>query len=466
MVISTTPGAEVQKPLATVVIGGLITATLLTLIILPVFYIIFSSFSIRSIFRSKSMSKIISVLLILSGFSLLNTAKAQQSRPIDLKQAIQLALDSNLAVRSSVYSVDIEKALKGASLDLPKTSIDGQYGQFNSYSKDNSFAVSQSFSFPTVYLNQNALANASIKSSEWQLKATQLDISTQVKQVYWQLVYLGSKQKLLAFQDSIYSGFLKAAELKAKAGETNQLEMISVRSQSLEVKNEFQQLKTDQEICRQKLKTILNSAITYYPEDSILHRMVLSVKADSESVLENPGLGFLQQQVEISRLEKKIERSQLMPEFTIQTMRGEQEIEGVPRTFGKGDRFTGIQAGISIPVWFIPYTSRTKASGLKELAARTNASYYLNSVMSDYRVLLGEYSKFSKSVEYYENQAVPEADLIIDQSSRSYKSGAIDYMDYVLNLNRALTIRQGYLDALNDCNQTIILIELITGKIF
>jgi cobalt-zinc-cadmium resistance protein CzcA len=30
------PGAEVQKPLATVVIGGLTTATLLTLIVLPV----------------------------------------------------------------------------------------------------------------------------------------------------------------------------------------------------------------------------------------------------------------------------------------------------------------------------------------------------------------------------------------------------------------------------------------------
>jgi len=41
MALSTSPGAEVQKPLATVVIGGLITATLLTLIVLPVLYIFF-----------------------------------------------------------------------------------------------------------------------------------------------------------------------------------------------------------------------------------------------------------------------------------------------------------------------------------------------------------------------------------------------------------------------------------------
>ena len=38
MAVSTAPGAEVQRPLATVVIGGLITSTLLTLFVLPTLY--------------------------------------------------------------------------------------------------------------------------------------------------------------------------------------------------------------------------------------------------------------------------------------------------------------------------------------------------------------------------------------------------------------------------------------------
>lgn len=42
MALSTGAGAEVQKPLATVVVGGLITATLLTLVVLPALYILFS----------------------------------------------------------------------------------------------------------------------------------------------------------------------------------------------------------------------------------------------------------------------------------------------------------------------------------------------------------------------------------------------------------------------------------------
>jgi len=42
MAIATGTGAEVQKPLATVVIGGLLSATLLTLVVLPALYARFS----------------------------------------------------------------------------------------------------------------------------------------------------------------------------------------------------------------------------------------------------------------------------------------------------------------------------------------------------------------------------------------------------------------------------------------
>ena len=41
MAVSTGSGAEVQKPLATVIIGGLISSLFLTLIVLPVLYSLF-----------------------------------------------------------------------------------------------------------------------------------------------------------------------------------------------------------------------------------------------------------------------------------------------------------------------------------------------------------------------------------------------------------------------------------------
>ena len=48
MALATGTGAEVQKPLATVVIGGLISATLLTLLVLPALYVRFGRKNLSS----------------------------------------------------------------------------------------------------------------------------------------------------------------------------------------------------------------------------------------------------------------------------------------------------------------------------------------------------------------------------------------------------------------------------------
>jgi cobalt-zinc-cadmium resistance protein CzcA len=223
-------------------------------------------------------------------------------------------------------------------------------------------------------------------------------------------------------------------------------------------------------IYSRKLKLLLNIASLPVPAEKNLHRIAYSVQNDSLPVLQNPNLNYVQQQVEISKFEKQLERSMMLPDISFgyfsQTITGSQDINGVSRNFGHDFRFAGFQAGISIPVWLAPFKARTKNAKINETIARTESESYLKTAMGNYSSLLDEFAKFSSSVEYYEKQAVPEAELIIDQATLSYKAGALDYLDYVLTLNRALAIKQNYLDALNNCNQTIISIEYITGKIF
>jgi len=117
-------------------------------------------------------------------------------------------------------------------------------------------------------------------------------------------------------------------------------------------------------------------------------------------------------------------------------------------------------------LWFGSNAAKIKAARLKEKVSQFSAENYSKSLLGNYNSLLGEYAKYNNSLNYYEKQAVPEADLIIDQASKSYKAGAIDYLDYIQSLSRALSIKQNYLDALNNYNQTIVSIEFITGKIF
>jgi len=63
MAISSAAGAEVQRPLATVVIGGLITSTILTLIVLPVLYTYFENFKFGK--KSKPAVAALAALMLL-----------------------------------------------------------------------------------------------------------------------------------------------------------------------------------------------------------------------------------------------------------------------------------------------------------------------------------------------------------------------------------------------------------------
>jgi len=468
MALSTSAGAEVQKPLATVVIGGLITATLLTLIVLPIFYVFFSSPRTRS--RLNGRKGLLMVLLLAGSALFSQTANAQQEKTMTLHDAIQTALDHNLTIRSASYSVDAQQALKKAAIDIPKTAIDGQYGQFNSYSNDNSWSVTQSLAFPSVYIRQNQLAKEHVQQAAYQLDVSKMETATRVKQLYWQLVYLKEKKKLLLWQDSLYSRFLRAAELRAQSGETNRLEMITARSQSLEISNQLFQITSDMAVLSRQLGVILNSDVPVIPDEKGLSRRSIRIVPDSLAIENNPWLAQVRQQVAVAQKETMVARSQWLPDISVgyfnQSIVGTQDINGIPKSFNRGYRFTGIQGGITVPVWYRAVSAKAKSAKINESAARTDAENYYRSLLNSYQSLMDEYRKFSATVDYYENQAVPEANTIIDQANLSYKGGALDYLDYVLMLGRALTIRQNALDALNNYNQTMVSIENVMGQLF
>ena len=86
MAISNGAGAEVQRPLATVVIGGLMLATLLTLFVLPILYVLFENINKDKMkFSKKSNYKKLSVFLLLISFG---SFQAQENITYD--QALEI----------------------------------------------------------------------------------------------------------------------------------------------------------------------------------------------------------------------------------------------------------------------------------------------------------------------------------------------------------------------------------------
>jgi cobalt-zinc-cadmium resistance protein CzcA len=477
MALSNSAGAEVQKALATVVIGGLISATLLTLIVLPVLYILFSGHkneaghSETSTKLNTAMNPLLIIILLACGTLCFPKSLAAQ-RPgkpaLTLPEAIRLATENNLNVRSSAYEVEKQRALTGTAWNIGKTNLDYEYGQLNSFRNDNGITVSQTFAFPTVYANQHKLANANVKSSEIDLSVTTGRIANQVKTTWWQLVFFKSKLRLLQYQDTLYMGFLRAASRRAETGETNKLEKISAESQSLEVKNELKQTQADIEIYLKRLQTLLNMRQPFTIADTALVKLKLSVATDSLAIMANPSLAFSRQQIEVASMESKVEKAKLLPDFTLgyfnQSITGTQDVNGTPRYYSSGDRFTGIKAGIAIPFWFKPNASKIEALKINHQIAQTNAEYFKSALSGEFEALLQEYSKYKGSIDYYEQSALPQADLIISQSTKTYKLGDMDYLEYIMTLSRALQLKNNYLETLNHYNQSILALEFIAGK--
>ncbi len=464
MALSHGSGAEVQKPLATVVIGGLLSATLLTLLVLPVLYI-FSETGFKKV-SPKVATLLLPLLLFLSGNHDVNAQTTLKT--VTLDQALQIANEQNNLIKSAQYQVDYNKSLKGTSTDIGKTNATLMYGQYNSYYKDNNLTVTQSIPFPTTMHRQAQYYNATTKSAEYNLAMTQNELEYKVKTAYYNLQFSKSKKLLLMRLDTLYSEFLRAAELRMKTGESNMLEKATAQSQLYEIRTMIAQNDADILIYQTQLQTLLNSNEPITTSEPVIGKKILNLSVDSAAIADNPALQYFKQQIEVANAGKGLERSRLMPDLTVgyfnQSLYGTSNYNDPSRLAGANTRFQGVMVGVAFPLWAKPQLSRIKANEAYVNAAQTNYQAYEKNLQGEYENAYQQYLKYKNSMEYYETNALPTAKVIQQNALRNYQSGNIGYVEFSQGINRAITIEQGYLDILNQYNQSIIYIEYLIGN--
>jgi len=396
-------------------------------------------------------------------------AAAAQTEKLTVDQAIGIALKNNFGIKASSYDVESQRQLKKTSFDLPKTNVSMLYGQYNSYAKnDNNFTITQSIPFAALG-SQGALNRSLIASSQLKKAATENELTYQVKQVYYQLAFVQARRSLLSQQDSIYEGFLKAASLRYKTGEANLLEQTTAETQRNEVENQMRQNEANSKILRTQLRTLLNVELLPEIAEGELNILSLNELPDSLALAANPTLAFVRQQVQVAQNQKKIEAAKFAPELLVgyfnQTLIGVVDTETGSGTIAtSNDRFSGFQVGISLPLWFAPHQGRWKAAEFKKLEAQSNYQLSRANLLGQLQQATEQYLKNKNSLDYYRTSALPNAELILKQSQIAFRAGEIDYALYLLGVRNAITIKESYLQTLNDFNQSIIYIEFLSGN--
>ncbi|GAB3502322.1 CusA/CzcA family heavy metal efflux RND transporter [Spirosoma knui] len=446
MALSKSAGAEVQKPLATVVIGGLITATLLTLIVLPVLYSMVAGKTKRDTSRpSTAVPTALTILLIIG---LRSSGFGQTSLP----QVLELANRQSLLLRSSALEVESQRALIRSSFDPAKTGVEVQVGQTQAQPTDYIVGVTQTFALPSFYRAQKQLYQSAATSAERRLALRRLELNTNIKQAYYQLLFDYRLDNLLRRQDSLFQNAARAAAVRYKTGETNRLEQVSADTRLQGVRLRQLTLRADIEAHTRGLQLLVNAPAPVVIDTTVALRrdLPLTERVISDS---NPVLAAIQQERTVSRNQTDLERQRLKPDVLIGYYN-----QSILRELG----YNVVQAGVSLPLFNQATKARIAAARINEQIVDNNLAYTQTQLTGRLAMLQRNAETLRASLTYFEQSALPQARLIQSTALRSYRAGEIDYVEFFQNAQQAFVIEEQYLEAaFNYTNVTIQLEQLL-----
>ncbi|WP_449436937.1 efflux RND transporter permease subunit [Pedobacter steynii] len=454
MALSNGAGAEVQRPLATVVIGGLLIATFLTLFVLPILYIMFETGFKTTLKKSAITGASVLLLMIMPQLSHAQT-------PITLQAAIDTALKNNMTVKNEKLKAQYQQAMIRTSVNIPQTNVFAEAGQINSSYTDTKFGINQSFSFPTVYVRQNKLLYEDWKSSVLNVAVKAAQLKKEVSQVFYMIVYLQQKKNLLLQVDSLYSGFYKKAELRLSKGESNILEKTSAETLLTQIEMQLKQVEVDQQISQLQFQLLLNSTDSFKPSAEI--NSVASHELNLIDLGAHPEIKVVLQEHQIAKAAIAVEKSKLLPELSLGYNNGSIRGIGADEKFYAGSkRFSSVQLGVGIPIFTGYVKAKINSAKISMEVADSNYKLSLQKLNAAYRSTFTQYRKHLKTVEYFETKSLKNADLITKTANQQLNSGNINYLEWVQLVNQAIAVKSDYLEAIRNMNEILVQLNYLT----
>lgn len=445
MALSNGSGAEVQRPLATVVIGGLLIATFLTLYLLPILYVLFGHKTKPKHIGSAAM------LLVL----LFASTNATSQTAISLTAAMDSAIKNNLQIKNEKLKAEYHKKLIRSGVNVPSTMLSAEYGQINSSYTDNRFAIGQSFNFPTVYANQKAMLNGEWKSSLLSVSLKVAEVKRNVSMVFSNLLYLKQKEKLLLKADSLFGNFLQKMELRFKKGESNVIEKTSTAIQRAQAALQLKQLRVDLEVAELELNLIINTTNRYTAMQGDLKIPVIE-NLDAASLKEHPSGKLYLQQKQNSLLGRRLEQSKLLPDISIVYSNMSMLGTGSDNVLysSRSQRFQSTQVGIGIPLFFGAQKSKIAATKSLESIAENNYEVNLKDLTAGYYTALFQYRNSFQTIQLYESELLQSALEINKAADKRFSNGEINYLEWSLLINQSLNVQNEYINALKKLNES------------
>lgn len=449
MAIATSAGAEVQRPLATVVIGGLIVSTVLTLIIIPVFYRLVNSIAARRLRRRNRLNirKATIAIVLLALFT--TTAQAQQS--VTLEQAIETALSNHPRLKMAESEIQRAQASRGEVWDGGSTFFSYSWGQLNGANRnDNELAVEQSLGSLLTPFYKNALTNTQINKGINYRDMVKKEITAEVKRAWAFYQYAFHINAMYRGQKELAEQLRNSGEQRYQQGDIDLAERNMITALATDLHTRWLEASEELTLAERRFTWACYSDQPLQPADTSLTVMPIQTEG---RILSSHHLNYFNAQIQEKKDLLKIERSRFFPELSVGYVR--QKIAPL----------TGLNSwmvGVSFPIIFFPQQSRTKQARINLQIANWEAEDNRRQLSNKVTELQNQLARQRERLTYYQQAAIKEAEALQNSALKKFQANETDISEFIQSLNAAREIRRGYIETVYAYNVTLLELELYT----
>ncbi len=463
MAMSTSSGAEVQRPLATVVVGGLITATFLTLFLLPIIYT-FKARTIRIPFLSQMLARDNSsekrdirpfFFCLIAGMLIVpSSLQGQRPEPLSLNEAIQMALDNHPEIRTGILGVEQQQKEKVAAFDLPDTKV--AYENENEGSGRQKWSVEQEFSNPAGYVARGKLANRNIELYRSRLNRAKALVIRDVKEAWNDVLFAKEKLALMQQLELYFSELYEAGELRYETGDISYLEKVSAQSKYKAIVQDKEMAEMELQNSLNRLQETLFSDTPVAVEDSVLPVYPFPLDTIGQRLPDgNPDLMVSKDKLSASEAESKAIRSLSWPDPFVRLSK--TDVNG-------GDGFSAFEVGLKIPIDFWGEHAKNRSARIDAEIAGEQHRIIQKTLETEFQNLWNKVNNYHQQLKFFRENRLQEASLISKNATLQYREGNIDYLQYVQYFDQATTIRLDYLSLVKSYNEAVIELQYLTGR--
>lgn len=377
-------------------------------------------------------------------------AEAATAQFVSENEVVSRALANSKNIKADSLNILQQRTLVKSSVNLPNPEFfwESPTGTFYTGS------ITQSIEFPTVYTKQRAVQRARVRLAQSEKAVTEAEVRLQAKSLYMQLQLENERKLQLREQDSLYDKIQAAAVRQFKAGQIDYLQQLFAETQFMEIHSQLLSSDAKMGALKRQLQYIAalpaDFVVSAYsrmePEDLLNYTLSAS----------NARLGVFEQNEYISQHNIGLQRSKALPGLAF-------------GYFNQGERETPSQyrfrLGLTLPLWFWQYSGNIQAAKVERDVNRQRTEGFKQQVSTQQRQLQGELEGLVKVLNYYESTALAKSREMISTANRFFEAGETDYMSYLRNITEAYNIRRKYLETLLNYNETILQLQLLTGKL-